>query len=118
MRTVSAIVGAMGEIRAYFQLVTAPPLLQRKPVNRQEFKLIGVPCPGVEEIAAPPVGRNQHVAWPLAVRVAVKSGVAKYRAQQRAGVELVAVIGPDGYSALPIIRGRGLGHEGINVCEL
>src|SRR5438445_7209866 len=101
---VGAVVGPMGEIHPHFQLVAAPPLFQRKSIDRQEFKLIGGPRPGVEEVAVPPVGRDNHVAWPLAVRVAVKSRIAKYRAQQRAGLELVAVVGSDRDSSLPIIR--------------
>ena len=94
----------MAEIRAHFQLVAAPPLPQRKFVYRQKLELIGGPRPGVEEVAAPPFGCDQHVFRALAVGVAVKSGVAKYRAQERAGTELVAVIGPDGCSSLPIVR--------------
>ena len=47
---------------------------------------------------------THNVFRPLAVGVAVKSGVANYRAQQPTGVELIAVVRSDGYSSLPIVR--------------
>src|SRR5690242_21749401 len=95
------VVGAMAEIRADFQLVPTPPLFQRQLVDRQKLELIGSPHPGIEEVAAPPFGSDQHVFRSLAVRVAVKPRVAKRRTQQRAGMELVAIGGPDGDAPLP-----------------
>ena len=108
----------MGEICPRFQLVAAPPLFLRKFVDRQEFELIGCPPPGVEEVATPPFGGNEHVFGTLAVRIAVKPGVAKHRAQKRAGTELVAIGSPDPRAPLPFIRRGGLGNERRDICEL
>src|SRR6516225_4079845 len=118
MRIAGTVVRAMGEIPAHFELVTAPPFLYGEPVNRQEFELVGGPRPGVEEVAAPPFRRNQHLFWPLAVRVAVKSGVSKYRGQQCAGAELVAVGGSEGYASLAFIRRGSLGDQRTDVGKL
>jgi hypothetical protein len=100
----------MSEISTHLQFVAAPRCFAGKFVDRQQLKLIGGPPPSVEKVAAPPFGGNQHVLWSLAVCVAVKTGVAKNRAQQRAGDELVAIGGPNRCAPLPFVGRRSFGE--------
>src|SRR5579872_2150691 len=110
--------GAMVEIRPYFQLVAAPPFFKWKCVDGHELELIGGPRPGVKRVAAPPFGCDDHIIGPLAMRIAVKSGVAERRAEKRAGAELIVVGSPDPRAPPPFVRRGGLGDERSDVGEL
>src|SRR2546428_10195638 len=98
--------------------MASEPLLLRKPVDRQEFKLIGSPRPSVKEVSSHDIRSDEHVDRPLAVRVAIESGVPEYCGEKRAGVELVAVRGPDGHTSLPVVRRGRLRHERVDIRKL
>src|SRR5206468_11741879 len=74
--------------------------------------------PGVKKVAAPSLRRDEHVLESLAISVTVEFAIPEDGAQQSSRAELVAVGDTDGNTFLTIVRGRALGHQGIDIREL
>src|SRR5260370_30322 len=108
----------MDNVSAELQVVATPPILVGKLDVLEQFLLVARPRPGVEEVAAPPVGRKQHVLRSLAMGVAGKSGVLEEGTEKRSGSELVMIVGAHGKASLPQVRRSGLRYQSIDVCEL
>src|SRR5712691_7889353 len=112
------IVRTVGEIHTQFQLMASEPCLLRKLVDGHDLKLVGGSRPSVKEVSSHAIRSDEHVDRPLAVRVAIESGVSEDCGEKRAGAKLIAVRGPDGHPSLPVVRRGRLRHEGVDIRKL
>src|SRR5262245_53492985 len=110
MRIAGSVVRPARNVRTYSQLVTSVPGFRWQLQDGQGLKLIGCSGPGIEIVPTPPLWSDQHVLGPLAIGIAVESGVSKHRAEQNSRAKLVAVVNADGDTFLTIVRRCGLGH--------
>ena len=110
-------VGPADKVCPDLHLVPAPPLQVRQLVGLEQLLLAAGSIVPVEEVPVPTVGRDQHIQRPLAVGVAVELRVLDQSRESAARAEQVAVCGAHGIASLPVVRGRGLRDQGIDVGE-
>ena len=108
-------VGPADKVGPELHLVPAPPLQVLELVGLEQFLLAAGSMVPVEEISVPAVGRDQHIQGPLAVGIAVELRVLDQSRESAARAEQVAVGGADRIASLPVIGGRGLRDQGIDV---
>src|ERR1700741_2088596 len=87
-------------IRAHADFMCPEPLLLRELIIGKELKLFAAPGPLIEVIAAPALGRDEHIRGALTLSIAVKTSVLDDGRENGAGIEFVSIGQGSGHTAL------------------